>query len=110
MGNPRLRIGGVDELSAELLHLDFFGRTAVSTWRTDAGSIDILSEIPTTLGEPVGYDELRSRATITPTGDLSIPVASVDDIIESKRAADRDKDRDALPELERLRRERDEQI
>lgn len=109
MGNPRLRIGGVDdvtagELSAELLHPDFFDRTAVSTWRTDAGSIDILSEIPTTHGEPVGYDELRSRATFTPTGRIAIPVASLDDIIESKRAADREKDRDALPELERLRR------
>ena len=113
MGNPRLRIGGVDdatagELSTQLLHPDFFERTAVSTWRTDAGSIDILSEIPTTKGESVGYEVLRSRATFTPTGQLSIPVASLDDIIESKRAADRDKDRDALPELERLRRQRDE--
>ena len=110
MGNPRLRIDGVDdvtagELSAELLHPDFFERIAVSAWRTDAGSIDVLREIPTSNGEPIGYGELRSRATFAPTGQLSIPVASLDDIIDSKRVADRDKDRAALPELERLRRE-----
>ena len=44
MGRPRLRIEGVDdetatELSEELLHPDFFARTATSTWRTDAGAL-----------------------------------------------------------------------
>jgi uncharacterized protein YdcH (DUF465 family) len=36
--------------------------------------------------------------------DLRIPVASLDDIIESKSQANTAKDRDALPELRELRR------
>jgi len=109
MGNPRLRIKGVDdeaaaELSKQLLHPDFFARTAASTWRTDSGSIDILSDIPGLDGQPVPYVDLRARATFAPTSELRIPVASLDDIIDSKTHADRVKDRDALPEPEDLRR------
>ncbi len=108
MGNPRLRIEGVDdvaaaELSKQLLHPDFFARTASSTWRTDCGSIDILSDIPTLDGRPMPYVELRARATFAPTSELRIPVASLDDIIDSKMHANRAKDREALPELRELR-------
>ncbi len=109
MGNPRLRIEGVDDsdaagLSKQLLHPDFFARTSASTWRTDSGSIDVLSGIPDAAGHSVSYDALRARATFAPTGELRIPVASLDDIIDSKTSADRVKDRDALPELCELRR------
>jgi hypothetical protein len=109
MGNPRLRIEGVDdaaatELSRQLLHPDFFARTAASTWRTDSGSIDILSDIPGVDGRPVPYVELRARATFAPMSALRIPVASLDDIIDSKIHANRQKDREALPELVELRR------
>jgi len=109
MGDPRLRIEGVDdatatELSKQLLHPDFFARTAASTWRTDSGSIDILSDIPGIDGERVPYVELRARATFVPVGGFRIPVASLDDIIDSKTNANRAKDREALPELRELRR------
>ncbi len=109
LGNPRLRIEGVDdetaaELSRQLLHPDFFDRTAASTWRTDCGSIDILADIPDANGQPVDYDQLLERATLTQTGALRIPVASLDDIIDSKTHANRAKDREALPELNELRR------
>lgn len=109
MGNPRLRIEGVDdeaagELSKQLLHPDFFARTAASTWRTDCGSIDILSDIPSVDGRPMPYVELRARATFVPASELRIPVASLDDIIDSKMHANRTKDREALPELLELRR------
>jgi hypothetical protein len=109
MGNPRLRIEGVDdkaaaELSKQLLHPDFFARTAASTWRTDSGSIDILTDISGLDGEPVPYVDLRARATFAPTSELRIPVASLDDIIDSKTNANRAKDREALPELLELRR------
>ena len=108
MGNPRLRIEGVDdeaatEMSKQLLHPDFFARTASSTWRTGCGSIDILSDIPAADGRPVSYVELRARATFAPTSELRIPVASLDDIIDSKTHANRAKDREALPELFELR-------
>ena len=39
-----------------------------------------------------------------PTSELRIPVASLNDIIDSKTHADRAKEREALPELEDLRR------
>jgi hypothetical protein len=112
MGNPRLRIEGVDddeaaELSRQLLHPDFFARTAASTWRTDSGSVDILAGIPGLDGRAVSYDDLRTRVTFAPTGELRIPVASLDDIIDSKTNANRAKDREALPELHELRRQRD---
>ena len=107
MGNPRLRIEGVDdetavELSKNLLHPDFFARTVASTWRTDSGSIDVLSDIPDGDGRSVPYEDLRARAVFAPTADLRIPVASLDDIIDSKTNADRPKDREALPELRHL--------
>ena len=89
-----------------LLHPDFFQRTAASTWRTDAGSIDILSELSTTSGAKLSFEDLRSRSTYT-SGEQPMALASLDDIIESKRAAGRQKDRDALPELEDLRRNLD---
>jgi predicted nucleotidyltransferase len=109
LGRPRLRIEGVDdttaiELSSQLLHPDFFERTEASTWRTDAGSIDILASIPDLTGQPVGYEDLRRRSSRTTTGDLQIPVASLDDVIDSKTHANRAKDRDALPELRELQR------
>ena len=109
MGSPRLRIEGVDdeaaaELSKQLLHPDFFARVSASTWRTDSGSIDILSDIPGLDGQPVPYVDLRARATFAPTNELRIPVASLDDIIDSKTNANRAKDREALPELHELRR------
>ena len=37
--------------------------------------------------------------------DVEISIGALDDIIESKRAADRPKDREALPYLESLRDE-----
>lgn len=109
MGRPRLRIEGVDdetaaELSKELLHPDFFARTAASTWRTDSGSIDLLAGIPDLNGVDVGHVDLRDRSTDVAAGDIRVPVASLDDIINSKQHADRAKDREALPELLELRR------
>lgn len=113
MGNPRLRIEGVDDetasdLSSQLLHPDFFTRTLISTWRTDLGSIDVLADIPDAEGHRLDYDLLIDRATVTPSGVHRIPVASLDDIIDSKTFTDRPKDREALEELHELRRRLEE--
>jgi hypothetical protein len=77
-----------------------FGST---TWATDAGSIDVLHDLPTATGRR-SYDELLSRSTTASLDGVVIRVAALADIIDSKRHADRTKDRDALPELEELRR------
>ena len=53
-----------------------------------------------------GFDDLVISAETYDLGEgLLVPVASLDDVIRSKRAANRRKDREALPVLEALRDE-----
>ncbi|MCX6432970.1 MAG: hypothetical protein NTX29_09315 [Actinobacteria bacterium] len=68
---------------------------------TDFGIVDLTFD-PS--GPLEGFSEWNADASSQEVADgLVIRVASLDDIIESKRAADRDKDRRALPYLESLR-------
>lgn len=68
---------------------------------TDFGIVDLTFE-PS--GSLRGFSDWNARASSEEVADgLVIRVASLDDIIESKRAADREKDRRALPYLESLR-------
>jgi len=67
---------------------------------TDAGDID-LAVAPAGFAD--GYEALAPRASEVDFGDGAVVlVAALDDIIASKRAADRPKDRAALPYLEAL--------
>lgn len=67
---------------------------------TDAGDID-LALAPSGFAD--GYDALAPRAVAVDFGDGAIVlVAALDDIITSKRAANRPTDRAALPYLEAL--------
>lgn len=87
----------------------------------DAGSLAAVSvlNLTTRLGEldlvmaPAGgadYALLVSRAVTVELHGVAVPLASLDDVISSKEAADRPKDRVALPILralrERIERER----
>ena len=68
---------------------------------TDFGIVDLTFE---PAGPAVGFAAWNHSASTEEIADgLSIRVASIDDVIASKRAADRDKDRRALPYLESLR-------
>ena len=68
---------------------------------TDFGILDLAF---TPAGPHIGYAEWNLGATTIEIADqLSVRVASLDDIIESKRAANRTKDLRALPYLESLR-------
>lgn len=80
------------ELLASIVMLDM---------TTRCGDLDLTFE-PTGTG---GYDDLAPRAVRIDLDGVSVNVASLDDIIGSKRAADRPKDRAALPLLEALRDE-----
>lgn len=55
---------------------------------TDHGAIDVLTP-PAHLGP---FSELRARAHEVPLGDISVPIAHRDDLIEMKRAAGRPQD------------------
>ena len=67
---------------------------------TDAGDVD-LTVRPS--GFARGYDDLAPRAVAVDVGSgVTIHVAALDDIIASKRAANRAKDRAALPYLSAL--------
>lgn len=105
--NARLRIGGLDDAEAALLPMVLDGlmlaSAEISTWRTDAGNLDVLSDIPDRNGRLLDYDELVERADVTIIEGVTVGVASLEDVIASKEWADRPKDRRVLAELRELR-------
>jgi predicted nucleotidyltransferase len=52
--------------------------------------------------EPVDYRALRARAVMMGIDELSVPVASREDLIALKRISDRPQDREDIKALERL--------
>jgi hypothetical protein len=102
----RLRIAGMTDEEARQLPvvidaatLRAFGST---TWTTDAGPLDVLTELPVAGGRRA-FDDLVQRSTNVELSGVIVRLASLDDIIDSKSHADRPKDREALPELHELR-------
>lgn len=71
---------------------------------TDLGDVDILA-LPAGVA---GYDELAQSAELVDLGDVSVLVATLDDLIRMKTAAGRAKDRAEVEILAALRDERDE--
>ena len=83
-------------------------RMEVATRQTQSGDVDVLLGIPRDARwELVRYEGPRERDGASAIGELTIPIAALDDIIRSKEIADRPGDREALPELRRLRDELD---
>ncbi len=64
---------------------------------TDHGPLDLCFA---PAGFPDGYNSLNERASIVVVGTVDLPVASLQDVVASKRAAGRPKDIVALPPLE----------
>lgn len=76
----------------------------VSTWRTRLGDVDLVAGTPTSRrGTLAGYEALAGRAHRRDVFGVTILVADLDDVIESKQALAREADLVALPELYRLR-------
>lgn len=102
--DARVKIG---EGSIETLEVKIEGRfirtMEIGPWRTPAGDIDLLLGIPRdSVHKLARYEQLAENATVIQVDGLSIPVASLPDIIRSKEIADRPKDREALLELRLL--------
>ena len=79
------------------------GIAQVLNLTTDCGDVDVVFDAE---GIEGGFPAWNRGAVRLEVGDgVTIHVASLDDVITSKRAADRPKDRAALPYLESLRDE-----
>jgi hypothetical protein len=74
------------------------GRVTILNLTTRAGDLDLSFE-PRGTG---GYPDLRRHAVEMEIRGLHIPVAALADIIRSKEATNREKDRLVLPALRRL--------
>lgn len=82
-------------------HPELLASMAMLNLTTRCGDLD-LSFTP---AGTQGYDDLVERAVTFNVRELVIPVASLADVIRSKEAADRPKDRAMLPTLYALRDE-----
>lgn len=71
-----------------------------SAWKftTPFGEVDIALDPDGTQG----YDDLRRDASVARVSGIDVPVASLADVIRSKAAANRDKDRIQLPLLRQV--------
>ncbi len=102
----RLRVEGLsDEQARELpIPLDgaWLANMDISTWRTDAGDLDVMTGMPARDGRRRSFADLVPRARRARLGPVSVLVPHLDDIIASKEWADRPKDREALDELRAL--------
>jgi hypothetical protein len=80
------------------------GSSELSTWRTDHGDLDVIIGIPThAKGVLRNFEALLEHANGVEAFGLTVFVAGLDEIIESKQATGRGTDLQALPELIELR-------
>jgi hypothetical protein len=92
---------GLDEPVPAPIDEMLLRRMTTLTLRTSAGDLDIAMRPDAPHGS-YDYEQMARNAILI---DLppEVPVADLDDVIASKEAAGRDKDRVRLPELYRLR-------
>jgi hypothetical protein len=99
---PSPDAANLERLSAALAELEARVRVGASSEHehlsTNAGDLDICL----TPAGTAGYDDLRRDAVRIMLAGNEVAVASLADVVRSKEAAGRDKDRLALPMLRRL--------
>jgi hypothetical protein len=99
--NARIRTEGVEGGLPFACDAKFLGGVALLSLETDAGDLDVTFH-PSGTG---GYVDLAQREARFDLDGTVAPTASLEDIIRSKAAADRPKDREALPVLRELARQ-----
>lgn len=98
----RLRVSGEHGGVPFEPHADMLRQVELMTLITEHGPLDLCF---TPDGFPEGYTSLSEHASVIEIAAVDVPVASLEDVVASKRAAGRPKDIVALPLLEaRLRR------
>jgi hypothetical protein len=96
--DARIRVTGEPDGVAFDHGAESLGRVRMWNLQTRYGDLDIAFEPSGTRG----YDDLRRGAASIHVGDLDVPVASLADVIRSKEAAGRARDRAVLPGLREL--------
>jgi hypothetical protein len=108
--NARLRVEGLSDEEARQLPVQLdaamLGSMEISTWRTDAGDLDILGDMPARDGKRQRYEDLAPNATEFVISSVTVRAAALDDVIASKQWANRHKDHEALAELHELQSSR----
>ncbi len=93
----RLRVDGDPDGVPFDPHPSLLRDVAMMTLITEEGPLD-LCFVPAGFSD--GYDSLSEHASVIVVGAVDVPVASLRDVVASKRAAGRPKDIVALPPLE----------
>lgn len=97
----RLRVSGDPDGVPFEPHADMLRQVGLMTLITEHGPLDLCFAPD---GFPDGFTTLSERASVVEIAAVDVPVASLEDVVASKRAAGRPKDIVALPPLEaRLR-------
>ena len=97
----RLRVEGDPEGVELPVHPDLLRQMSTLTLLTKHGPLD-LCFVPAAFTH--GYEQLAENAVVITVADSELPVASLADVVASKRAAGRPKDIIARPALEALLR------
>ena len=100
--NAGARVEGLDEPIPRPIDA-YVLRNELTTWRTDAGDIEVILWLPADNKQTLPYELLKDDAEQFQIGNgTAVLVASLDHIIESKIAIGREPDLVALPELRDL--------
>lgn len=101
--DARLRVSGEPDGVPFEPHADMLRQVELMTLITAHGPLDLCF---TPDGFPDGFTTLTEHASVIKIAAVDVPVASLEDVVASKRAAGRPKDIIALPPLEARLRQR----
>lgn len=96
--DARIRVAGEPDGLAFDRSAAMLSRTSVLNMTTRFGDLDVTFQ-PSGTG---GYPDLRRSASEIAVRGIPVTIAALSDVIRSKEAADREKDRVVLPTLRRL--------
>lgn len=96
--DARIRVSGEPDGVPFDVSAESLGRVRIWNLQTSRGDLDITF----TPSGTRGYDDLRRDTVVMRLRDIDVPVASLADVIRSKEAAGRERDRAVLPGLREL--------